>query len=100
MRPDLAGPERLGYHRVVTSVEAILARHGEEQISAEEFDRLFGTLPNDEGTPAAGGAETDAAADSDDEPTAVGETEDSAVSEDDEDEEPESTGDSDEGSAA
>lgn len=31
-----------------TSLEAILARHGEERISPEEFDRHFGWLPADE----------------------------------------------------
>jgi len=31
-----------------TSLEAILARHGEEQLSAEEFDRHFGSLPTDD----------------------------------------------------
>jgi hypothetical protein len=31
-----------------TSLEAILARHGEEQISPEEFDRHFGALPTDD----------------------------------------------------
>ena len=31
-----------------TSLEAILARHGEERISAEEFDRHFGSLPTDD----------------------------------------------------
>ncbi|MEX0971959.1 MAG: hypothetical protein WDZ46_01720 [Solirubrobacterales bacterium] len=30
-----------------TSVEAILARHGEERLSPEEFDRHFGSLPTD-----------------------------------------------------
>lgn len=29
------------------SLEAILARHGEERISPEEFDRHFGSLPTD-----------------------------------------------------
>lgn len=32
-----------------TSLEAILARHGEERISAEEFDRHFGSLSTDVG---------------------------------------------------
>lgn len=33
-----------------TSIEAILARHGERRLSPEEFDRHFGSLPtNDEG---------------------------------------------------
>jgi large subunit ribosomal protein L19 len=45
------------------------------------------------------GAETDAAADPDAEPTAAGETEESAASEDAEDEEPDKSGDSDEDSA-
>jgi hypothetical protein len=31
-----------------TSLEAILARHGEEWISPEEFDRHFGSLPTDD----------------------------------------------------
>ena len=31
-----------------TSVEAILARHGEERLSAEEFDQHFGSLPTDD----------------------------------------------------
>ena len=31
-----------------TSLEAILARHGEERISPEEFDRHFGSLPTDD----------------------------------------------------
>jgi len=31
-----------------TSVEAILARHGEECLGAEEFDRHFGSLPTDD----------------------------------------------------
>lgn len=30
-----------------TPVEAILARHGEERLSPEEFDRHFGSLPTD-----------------------------------------------------
>lgn len=30
------------------SLEAILARHGEERISPEEFDRHFGSLPTDD----------------------------------------------------
>ena len=30
-----------------TSVEAILARHGEERLSPEEFERYFGSLPAD-----------------------------------------------------
>lgn len=30
------------------SLEAILARHGEERISSEEFDRHFGSLPTDD----------------------------------------------------
>jgi len=29
------------------SLEAILARHGEERLSPEEFDRHFGSLPTD-----------------------------------------------------
>jgi hypothetical protein len=28
-------------------VDAILARHGEERLSPEEFDRHFGSLPTD-----------------------------------------------------
>jgi hypothetical protein len=31
-----------------TSVEAILARHGEQRLSSEEFDRHFGSLPTDD----------------------------------------------------
>jgi hypothetical protein len=31
-----------------TSVEAILARHGEERLSSEEFDQYFGSLPTDD----------------------------------------------------
>lgn len=31
-----------------TSLEAILARHGEERISPEEFDRHFGSLQTDD----------------------------------------------------
>jgi hypothetical protein len=31
-----------------TSVEAILARHGEERLSSEEFDQHFGSLPTDD----------------------------------------------------
>jgi hypothetical protein len=31
-----------------TSVEAILARHGEERLSPEEFDQHFGSLPADD----------------------------------------------------
>lgn len=30
-----------------TSLEAILARHGEQRLSPEEFDRHFGSLPAD-----------------------------------------------------
>ena len=30
-----------------TSVEAILARHGEHRLSAEEFEERFGDLPRD-----------------------------------------------------
>lgn len=30
------------------SVEAILARHGEQQLSPEEFDQHFGSLPADD----------------------------------------------------
>jgi hypothetical protein len=30
------------------SVEAILARHGEERIDPEEFERHFGLLPADD----------------------------------------------------
>jgi hypothetical protein len=31
-----------------TSVEAILARHGEKQLDPEEFERHFGSLPTDD----------------------------------------------------
>lgn len=31
-----------------TSVEAILARHGEQRLDPEEFDRHFGSLPSDD----------------------------------------------------
>lgn len=31
-----------------TSLDAILARHGEARISPEEFDRHFGSLPTDD----------------------------------------------------
>ena len=31
-----------------TSVEAILARHGEERLSSEEFNQHFGSLPTDD----------------------------------------------------
>jgi hypothetical protein len=31
-----------------TSLGAILARHGEEQLSDEEFERHFGSLPTDD----------------------------------------------------
>jgi hypothetical protein len=31
-----------------TSLEAVLARHCEERISPEEFDRHFGLLPTDD----------------------------------------------------
>lgn len=31
-----------------TSVDAILARHGEERLSPEEFGRYFGSLPSDD----------------------------------------------------
>jgi hypothetical protein len=30
-----------------TSVEAILARHGEQRLDPEEFERQFGSLPTD-----------------------------------------------------
>ncbi len=30
------------------SIEAILARHGEEQLDPAEFDRHFGSLPTDD----------------------------------------------------
>jgi hypothetical protein len=30
-----------------TSVETILARHGEQRLGPEEFDRNFGSLPTD-----------------------------------------------------
>jgi hypothetical protein len=31
-----------------TSVEAILARHGEQRLDSDEFDRHFGSLPTDD----------------------------------------------------
>jgi hypothetical protein len=31
-----------------TSVEAILARHGERRLTGEEYGRSFGSLPSDE----------------------------------------------------
>jgi hypothetical protein len=31
-----------------TSVDAILARHGEQRLNPEEFERNFGSLPTDE----------------------------------------------------
>lgn len=31
-----------------TSVEAILARHGEKRLDSEEFERQFGSLPTDD----------------------------------------------------
>lgn len=31
-----------------TSVEAILARHGEQRLGSEEFERQFGSLPTDD----------------------------------------------------
>jgi hypothetical protein len=31
-----------------TSVEAILARHGEKRLDSEEFERHFGSLPTDD----------------------------------------------------
>lgn len=31
-----------------TSVKAILARHGEQRLDPEEFDRHFGSLPSDD----------------------------------------------------
>lgn len=31
-----------------TSLEAILARHGEQRLSPEDFDRHFGSLPTDD----------------------------------------------------
>ena len=30
-----------------TSVEAILARHGEQRLDPDEFERHFGSLPTD-----------------------------------------------------
>jgi hypothetical protein len=30
-----------------TSIESILARHGEQRLSAEEFEEQFGDLPRD-----------------------------------------------------
>jgi hypothetical protein len=32
-----------------TSVEAILARHGEQRLDPQEFERKFGSLPSDAG---------------------------------------------------
>ena len=31
-----------------TSVEAILARHGEQRLGSQEFERQFGSLPTDD----------------------------------------------------
>lgn len=31
-----------------TSLEAILARHGEQRLDPEEFERHFGSLPSDD----------------------------------------------------
>jgi hypothetical protein len=31
-----------------TSIEAILARHGEQRLDFQEFDRRFGSLPSDD----------------------------------------------------
>jgi hypothetical protein len=31
-----------------TSVEAILARHGEQRLDPKEFERQFGSLPTDD----------------------------------------------------
>lgn len=31
-----------------TSVEAILARHGEQRLHPQEFERQFGSLPTDD----------------------------------------------------
>jgi hypothetical protein len=31
-----------------TSVEAILARHGEQRLDSQEFERHFGSLPTDD----------------------------------------------------
>jgi hypothetical protein len=31
-----------------TSIEAILARHGEQRLDPEEFEHLFGSLPADD----------------------------------------------------
>lgn len=31
-----------------SSVEAILARHGEQRLSSDEFERHFGSLPSDD----------------------------------------------------
>lgn len=31
-----------------TSVEAILARHGEQRLDPQEFERQFGSLPTDD----------------------------------------------------
>jgi hypothetical protein len=31
-----------------TSVEAILARHGEQRLAPQEFERQFGSLPTDD----------------------------------------------------
>ncbi len=34
--------------RCYNSVEAILARHGEQRLDPEEFERQFGSLPTDD----------------------------------------------------
>ena len=31
-----------------TSVEAVLARHGEQRLDSREFERQFGSLPTDD----------------------------------------------------
>jgi large subunit ribosomal protein L19 len=80
------GLEEAAPEAVPTEAEGAEAAGDEVEASAEE-------------APAAdGGAESDAAADTDTEPTAAGETEDSAASEP-EDEKPDKSGDSDEDSA-
>lgn len=36
------------HERHDTSVDAILARHGEQRLDPEEFERHFGSLPADD----------------------------------------------------
>jgi hypothetical protein len=43
----LAAPAAVEGHD--TSINAILARHGEQRLDPEEFERQFGSLPTDEG---------------------------------------------------